>query len=182
MTHSIRKPIFNTTWSNLTEIQSAKSKNATTTVDEYEEMRQEFSLVRDSGETSRLSNWSNHLYAELFNTIIKMGELPEGSELHLEPEATQNAVSVLAFVKEQMTMLPPRMLNQDGEAVSFTWNIGNLKRYLTVSEDEVDLMHLSNRFPIRCEEVLSEGKEIDYQNLFTHLAELPRSTSSETVD
>ena len=76
-----------------------------------------------------------------------------------------------------MDIDPPKLINQDNEALSFTWSDKQLKQYLTISVDELDMMHLSKNSYIRCEELISAGNEIDYKSLIQHPYFSPRSTS-----
>lgn len=137
-------------------------------------------LSDETGEGRQLSNWHNHLYAEIFGAIHHMKELPDFDDLFLDSHAAERALNVLGFMKEQMRLIPPRIINQDGEALSFTWDLGDIKRYLTVSDDEVDLMHLSKKLATRCEEVISEGDDLNYETIFSYLSDGSRSTSSST--
>lgn len=127
-----------------------------------------------------LSNWGVHLYAEIFQTIDQMTKLPEDDPLSLEPVVAHKALNLLGFLKEQMKIDPPKIINQDGEALALTWVAGNLKRYLTIADDEVDLMHLSLNQPFRCEEVLSQEDQLPYKAIFERLSAQPKSRSTES--
>ncbi|GAB2184952.1 hypothetical protein [Roseibium sp. LAB1] len=133
-----------------------------------------------NGRTERnpvFSNWQTSLYGDLFQAIYTMSELPEFDQMHLEPDVAKKASLVLGFLKEQLKMEPPKIINQDREALSFTWEGGDFKRYLTVAEDEIDLMHLSLPRVVRCEQILSEGVDIDYKSILENLSANTRSTS-----
>jgi len=131
------------------------------------------------GDNSVLTNWEVHLYGDVFHAIDQMVRLPEDDPLSLEPEVAHRALNLLGFLKEQIKVDPPRIINQDGEAIAFTWVEGNLKRYLTVADDEVDLMHLLLDRPFHCEEVLSHDKQIPYQEIFERLSAETKSHSIE---
>ncbi|NKI61760.1 hypothetical protein HCG46_26030 [Labrenzia sp. PO1] len=132
---------------------------------------------RASTDYRPLSNWEGHVYAELFQAIHSMSELPEQEDLFLVPEVAKKASSVLGFLKEQVQLAPPKIINQDGEALSFTWDDRVLKKYLTVSDEEIDLMHVCKPLLTRCEEVLSEGEVIDYKTIFDRFSGVARSSS-----
>lgn len=132
------------------------------------------------GSKTRLSNWDAHLYEEIENAIRRMSRLPEGEEFFLDAEVSRRALSVLYFLKDQEMTKPPKILNHDGESLSFTWMFGDMKRYLTVSDDEVDLMYLFPRLDVpRKEEVLSQGKEIPYEEIAKRLAIHLKSSTVE---
>jgi hypothetical protein len=126
-----------------------------------------------------LSNWNAHLYSELFQAIDQMTKLSSTEPLALDEKVAHKALNVLGFIREQMKIEPPRIINQDGDALSFTWIYGSLKRYLTIADDEVDLMHLSLNHPFRCEEVLSNEDEIPYREILLRLSALPNSRTTE---
>lgn len=118
------------------------------------------------------------MYGELFAAITKMADLPDGNELHLDRVAAERAIAVLSFIKEHTRVSAPKLMNQDNEAVVFTWNFGDLKRYLTVAEDEVDVMFLHKPRQFRCEEVLTHGGELDYPKLMKSIDPEPKSSST----
>jgi hypothetical protein len=123
------------------------------------------------------SNWHRHLYGELASAIEKMSKLSDNDEYHIQTEAAQKALTVLAFIRENVAVEPPKILNQSGEAISFTWNLGNIKRYLTVADDEIDLMLLQKPNGVRCEETLSVGEDIDWAKILNRLGGAVKSAS-----
>lgn len=126
-----------------------------------------------------LSNWDVHFYSEVFHAIRAMTEIPEGEPLRLDEETAERAIDVLGFLKEQVKIDPPRLINQDGDALALTWVKNGLKSYLTVADDEIDLMHVSLKDMFRCEEVLSEKNEIPFDKI---LARLSAQVKSESLD
>ena len=128
----------------------------------------------------RHTNWSSHIYEELFTAIKCMTELPHDNHFHLDALSGNLAMNLLGFIKEQVDVAPPKLYNQSGEAVVFTWDLGELKRYLTVAEDEIDLMHMSKISRFRCEETLTDHGKIDYRKLLSLLGPSPLNNSIST--
>ncbi len=103
-----------------------------------------------------LSNWNTHVYTEILHALDQMTRLPEEDQLHLNDKIATKAQNLLGFFKEQLKIHPPKIINQDGEAIAYTWVVGNIKRYLTVSDYEVDLMEITLDGKDSYEEVLSQ--------------------------
>ncbi len=127
-----------------------------------------------------LNNWHSHLYGDVFEAIATMAELPEPDTFHLEREVADRALTIVAFLKENLRVAPPKIVNQDGEALSLTWSEGVVKKYLTVGHDEVDLMLFSRHNYLKCEETLSDDKEISFSKIAERLSTLPKSSSVES--
>jgi hypothetical protein len=134
-------------------------------------------IVNSVSLTKKHSNWQSHLYAELSVAIDKMMRLSDDHDFYLEKEAGRKALSVLAFVRENIAIDPPKIINQSGEAVSFTWSFGDVKQYLTVAEDEVDLLLFKKSLNLRCEESLSTENYIDWSKILLRLGGAAKVTS-----
>ncbi len=129
---------------------------------------------------TRLSNWDAYLYAEIADAINRMSRLSEDDELFLDKEVARRALTVLGFLKDHAAINPPKILNHGGEALAFTWMIQGIKRYLTVADDEVDLMSLSPDL-LPQEEVLSQGSGIPYPEILKKLRSAPISNRTALI-
>ncbi|MCY3725268.1 MAG: hypothetical protein OXF95_01370 [Rhodobacteraceae bacterium] len=137
-------------------------------------------IRKDTKDTDNilLSNWDAHVYSEILHTIDQMTRLPEDDQLHLDSKIATKAINLLGFLKEQLKIHPPKIINQDGEALSYTWVVGNCKRYLTVSDDEVDLMVLAQDGQDSHEEVLSRGENLPFDKIIKRLLVQTKSHST----
>jgi hypothetical protein len=84
------------------------------------------------------SNWQAHLYAELLQALFKMSRLPEDHELFLTGGASKRAADVLGAIQANTGLAPPRLINEDGDTVLFSWLDADVKNYLCVDEDEIE--------------------------------------------
>jgi len=138
---------------------------------------------QQAGERSRteLSNWNVYLYDEITNAIHHMVWLTEEDELYLDRQVAVQALNVLAILRYQMEINPPKILNHDGEVLAFTWIIGNAKRYLTVSdEDQVNLLHLPSSLNNQGRKISSENNRFPYAEIPERLHVKLKSHSIES--
>lgn len=133
---------------------------------------------KGSNSSTTLTNWDVHIYAEILQTIHLMAEMSEGEQLFLEPGVARRAREMLSFLKDHLSIDPPKIINQDGQALSLTWTRGNGKHYLTIADDEVDLMYLSPDHPNPHVEILANGNQIPYEKIFESRLALPKSHST----
>ena len=125
-----------------------------------------------------LSNWDMHVYFEILNAIDQMTRLPESDRLYLDKKVATRAINLLGFLKEQLKIHPPKIINQDGEAIAYTWVEDNFKRYLSVSDYEVDLMELTHDDQDSYEEVLSQDTSIPFDKIMERLLVQTKSHST----
>ena len=148
--------------SNLTD-EPFRSENATDSITEERYsgiLIQSTPIFGESSDERKLANWQAHLYVEIHNAIEGMSDLPEMEALHLDQNVAKRALAVVAFLKESLRVKPPKILNQDGGTVSLTWSDGGWKKFLNISEYEVDVLFMSTSSYEKREYVLSEGPEI----------------------
>ncbi len=149
---------------------------------EYKNLRFEYRVVENTNhgkeiDNHYLSNWDSHIYASLFRTIQLMTELPETDPYFLESEVSKRTQGVLSFLRENVDIAPPKIINQDNQAISLTWTNPNFKRYITVYDDEICLLDLPNDNSLRKEEVISIGDEYPFKRMMECMSILPRSSS-----
>lgn len=85
------------------------------------------------------SNWDAHLFGELIQALFKMSQLPEDHDLFLTSGASRRAADVLGAIQANTRLTPPRLMNEDGDTVLFSWLDANIKKYLCVDEDDIEL-------------------------------------------
>lgn len=91
--------------------------------------------------------------------------LPKDHDFHVESAAAGRASDLLGLISENFNITPPRVMPQDGEAVVFTWDYGDLKRYLTVDENDLDVMDLHKTRRVRCVHDIEVGGDQPYAAL-----------------
>ncbi|MDL2403251.1 hypothetical protein [Rhizobium mayense] len=79
-----------------------------------------------------------------------MADLPADSDFHVDEEAAVRASNLLAVMSHNFAIIPPRVMPQDADSVVFTWDHGNLKRYLTVDSSDFGVMDLNKSQRVRC--------------------------------
>ena len=89
--------------------------------------------------TKPRSNWETHLFEEVNQLIFEMSHLPSGHDFHLDEGVARRAADVLAAISSNSLIGAPRLINEEGVAVLFTWEEGDLKKYLCVDGDDVEL-------------------------------------------
>ena len=59
----------------------------------------------------------------------------------LDAEVADYALQVINLLRQVRTIEPPKVLPEDGQAVTFTWDKDGISRYLTVSDEGIDVTH-----------------------------------------
>lgn len=118
-------------------------------------------------------------FSALQEALSKMGRLPAEHDFHVDGKAVVKASELLALLASNFDIDPPRVMPQDGEAVVFTWDFGELKRYLTVDPELVDIMDLHKALQMRCVHEIdaADGREV-YPDLITLIGARPLSSTT----
>lgn len=125
--------------------------------------------------SNRRSNYDTNFFFELQNAISKMTELPDGHYMHLDSKLSHRAKAILSVIASNSKIGPPRLINENGDAVVFTWKRPRGKSYLSVDCDHIDLMEFEDPNKQRVVQ-LGDDEEIDLAAL---LAQLQDSISTE---
>lgn len=142
------------------------SSNTSSSIDTFQSTPLHPSVSSSSqGET----NWVRHVYEEITSAIVQMTKLPSDSDFHLNNATGQRAIEILGFIRENLNLEMPKIINQDGEALSFTWQSGTVKRYLNVALEEVDMMELDLQTRLRKESTICGTGDVDLARLIEAL-------------
>lgn len=118
-------------------------------------------------------------YLNLVEAITVMSRLPVEHDFHVDREVALKASDILAVMYENFDISPPKVMSQEGDAVVFTWDYGDLKRYLTIDADEWDVMDLHKKLRMRCvHECEGEGRE-QIHELISVIGAHPFSSSTQ---
>ncbi|MYE36435.1 MAG: hypothetical protein F4X24_02575 [Rhodobacteraceae bacterium] len=124
-------------------------------------------------------SWSDiQVYSDIHHAIDQMARLPKDNNLNLDKNIAHKALNLLGYFKEQLKIRPPKIINQDGEALAYTWVIGNIKRYLIVADEEVSLMDLTLDGQDSYEEVLSQDDNLPLNKIKERLLVQTNSLST----
>lgn len=115
-------------------------------------------------------NFRTSQLLDIYKAIYSMSALPESDSYHLARRTAISARNLLALMTENFDFELPKLLNRDGDALSFTWRANDGKIFLTIDDTEIDLFALfSNGDEI--EEQISDGQAIDLLKLFHLIGE-----------
>ncbi|CAD7023082.1 hypothetical protein REJC140_00087 [Pseudorhizobium endolithicum] len=120
-------------------------------------------------------------FAVLQQAIKHMALLPDDHTLHVDAEAAERASSILAVISQNFSVKPPKVMPQDGEGVVFTWDYGDLKRYLTVEEDDLDVMDLNKRLGVKCVHDVAHDMTV-FEKLVELIGAPPASSTTMDAD
>ncbi|TYB89029.1 hypothetical protein [Oceaniovalibus sp. ACAM 378] len=144
----------------------------------YEKWRSKSDLSASStvnAKPRRKSNYETSLFHDLMGAISQMSNLPDRHHLHIDRNLSERAQSLLSIVCENTSAPAPKIKNEEGEAVVFTWRIGDVKKYLTIDDEQIDMLEVG---PEDCTKStnLSNGGSLDLKSL---LAEMRLHITSE---
>lgn len=126
-----------------------------------------------------LSNWQTSMYKEVQEALYKMSRLPQDHDLHLSSPTTKRAADVLAIIQANTYLEAPRLMNEEGDTVLFSWLENNLKKYLCVDEEEIEieLRKLGGRQHFS-ETVMSDG-DLEIEKILQAIGKFEKNTSKE---
>ena len=117
---------------------------------------------------NRKNNREVSSFYDLMGAIYKMSNLPEIHHLHIDKDLSTRAQSLLAIIFENTSAPVPKIKNEDGEAVVFTWTTGAAKKYLTVDEEQIDMLEVGPDDECRSVDLSEEGS-LDLRSLLSEL-------------
>lgn len=117
-------------------------------------------------------------YSMLQQAIQTMCKLPLSHNLHVDAKAAQRASDILGMISENFEVSPPKVLPQDGEAVVFTWDFGDIKRYLSIDEEEVDVLDLHKTLMTRFSHEITIDGDHPYAAIIELVGSKPSSVTS----
>lgn len=132
----------------------------------------------------RIRSGGNRADPKLFDmlrTLEILPQLPEGHGYFLEREVVMRAQGVLSYIIQNYDIPIPKLLPEDSECLSFTWERGGIKRYLSLTEEGVDLTFFNQIDDEASLEALCEDGDLDHDRIARAL-KLAVSPMSSTVD
>lgn len=105
-------------------------------------------------------NWNANAYYNLFAAVGWMAKLPDDHELHMDEAVADCANRYLAILQNHTKASPPKIMNDCGEAALFTWTMGDVKRYLSVSPEDIGLLEIATKSGVKKSATISTPKEI----------------------
>lgn len=119
--------------------------------------------------TSRPNSLRGVRFAALHETLLTLSTLPEEHPYYLGVAAATRASNYLGILANNLDIDPPRLFTEDGEAAVFTWDLGKVKRLLTVDAEEEDLMDIDRATMVRCDHTLPSDDDLRLGALLNEL-------------
>lgn len=120
-------------------------------------------------------------FYKLWRAIDLMRRMPEGHDMHVDTKVAEKAIQFLAKVNSNWEVDAPKLLPDNEEALTLTWDYGTIKRFLTVAADEFDLMDINKRSRVRCTHEVLDDESNSYEALLSKMGWLPRTESVDTL-
>jgi hypothetical protein len=133
-----------------------------------------------SDSSARPNSLRGEKFAALHHTLLTLSTLHDDHDYHLPRNVAQRASDFLGVLSKNLDIDPPLFFPQDGEAAVFTWDVGSIKRLLTVDSDELDLMAVNRKNMVRCDYDLPSDPEEQLGELITLLGVQITSSSTQT--
>lgn len=105
------------------------------------------------------NDYRRHHYLSLQKTLSTLSKLSEDNSFYLSPAVTERASRLLGIIYQNVSIDAPKFFPQDGEAVVFTWDDVTVKRFLTVDDEELDLLDMEKTNYVRCRYAMPEAPE-----------------------
>lgn len=120
-------------------------------------------------------------FLSLQKILVELSGLSEEDDFYLSPEVAHRASEILGAICQNIDIEAPRFFPQDGEAAVFTWDGFNIKRFLTVDEEDIDILDLEKTNFIKCKHEMPVERD---EQLSFAIKELsgPAWLSNVTVD
>lgn len=141
----------------------------------WEDRTENNSIV--SAPHSPRSNWQTHLYMEVLQALSKMSRLPEDHGLFLEAGAYKRATDVLGLIQSNTLVSPPQIINEDGDTVLFSWINNNLKKYICIDQDDIELEIRKIGTQMVCSETLSTEGNVELDKILQALGAIEKNSS-----
>lgn len=138
-------------------------------------------FVSLASRSSFSSNWVRENCWDVYEALFKMTRLPTNHLLHLSFDLARKSASVLSSFVQVSAERPPRVINEDGEAVSFTWENGSVKRYLSVDNDSVEMIERDASGARVSQLNLGDPSTLDFSALAPKLTSFRNSTQEDLV-
>lgn len=163
---------------NFTVSPSANSNNVTLEMPHNQNFAQK--SKRENLGISALST-SNHrgsLFFSIHTTLETMKSLPECHSFSLDPEVAARAQDLLSVLRWNFNIEAPRIFPQEHDVLVMKWQDNSLERFLSVTQDDVDLLDINPHNGIRCVHDLTEQGEIALRKLHDVLSMPERNSSA----
>ena len=141
------------------------------------ELNQWAEVSKTNIQNNTRSNWEAVMYHEVLNALFKMSRLPEDHDLYLSKVASKRAADVLAAIQANTLLEPPRLMNEDGDTVLFSWQENDIKKYLCVDEENIELEFRKLGTRHYCsEQILTRGL-IEVEKLLEAVGQIEKNSS-----
>ena len=119
-------------------------------------------------------------YRLLSEAISRMTMLSSRDDFYLDEHTGRHALELIGMMRGAFEVDPPKIFPQDAEGLSMTWSLGEIRRLMTISGDELSLLDLHLPTQVRCYYDIEDGAG-SFPNLISILSETvqPRNSVAE---
>lgn len=117
-----------------------------------------------SAVTPALNNYRVNLFHELVGALDDMAKLEADDDFYVDTDIKVAAVKVLNFVCRTDLDLP-KILPEYSDCLSFTWDAGDLRGFLTIYSDELEYTIYRKSSGIRCVRKLNFDGMLGYDEI-----------------
>jgi len=105
----------------------------------------------------------DHAYMMLYDAVANMAALPEGQEYAIDAETARTADRFIALMA-LYNVPAPKVFSHGGDAVVFTWELGDVRRYVTVGDSEISVLDAHRANKMQCSAEFSLGGDIPVES------------------
>lgn len=102
---------------------------------------------------------------DFFSAMRSLADLPSDHDLFLDKRVVDRAVNLVSSLYHTYQIDLPKILPEDRDTVSLTWDDGVIKRFLSVDHSDLDFLVYSRVHNISCDEVLGENGAVFWRKL-----------------
>lgn len=121
------------------------------------------------------------MHDEVLRAIFDMTRLPPDHPFHLNESLAHRAANVLSAIVNTTAIPAPKIINEHGEALTFTWKLDAVKRYLSVDDEIVELRDSSLSGPEEWEIELGDKEELDIREIIDIWGQKLKNSSTENT-
>ncbi|GGE17835.1 hypothetical protein GCM10011345_24540 [Gemmobacter megaterium] len=134
-------------------------------------------LMSVNGTIRPRSNWETHLFDQVNQLVFQMTRMPDGHDFHLDANVARRAADLLGAIQANSRLDAPRVINEEGDTILFTWEEFGLKKYLCIDNEEVELRIRKPGTQFSTSEPLTHDGHVDISVLLNALGAEVRSGS-----
>lgn len=141
---------------NLVEQEQAASANRSA-----EMADDRLTLIRNSIGGNRI----DPQFYDIMHTLSMLSRLPDYHDFHLNNNVANQVTDILHYIIQNYEIPLPKLLPEDPECLSLTWDNGQIKRYLSLTEMDADLTFFNREADVMYVEELCRDGDINVDRI-----------------